>query len=69
MLGIVLGIFVILLGLKAFTEKGIPLTRQKNLTGAGAKVIGVICVLLGLLFIADGALAAFSVVRILRGRR
>lgn len=67
MLGLILGVFVILLGAKAFTEKGIPLTKEKNLTGATAKIIGVICILLGLLFLADGLLASFSIVKLFSG--
>ena len=43
MLGLILGVFVVVLGAKAFTPTGIPLTREKNLTGATAKVIGAIC--------------------------
>lgn len=61
MLGVILGIFMIILGGKAFTPKGIPLTRDKNLTGTAAKVIGVICVFLGLAFVANGVLASLSI--------
>jgi len=66
MLGLILGVVVILLGVKAFTENGIPLTKEKNLTGTTAKVIGVICILLGILFILDGVLATFSIMNLLR---
>ena len=62
MLGIILGVFTVLLGLKAFTPKGLPLTKTKNLTGTGAKVIGVVCVLLGAFFLFDGVMAAVNVV-------
>jgi uncharacterized membrane protein YidH (DUF202 family) len=54
MLGILIGLLPIGLGIKAFTRDGLPLTRSKNLKGAGAKTIGVICILVGLAFIADG---------------
>jgi hypothetical protein len=67
MLGLILGVFVILLGAKAFTPKGIPLTREKNLTGVTAKIIGVICILLGLAFLADGILASFSLLNLFSG--
>lgn len=67
LLGIILGIFVIILGAKAFTPKGLPLTKEKNLTGTPAKVIGIICILLGLAFIADGVFASFSIWSILSG--
>lgn len=67
MLGLILGIFVILLGAKAFTPNGLPLTKDKNLTGATAKIIGVICIVLGVAFIADGVLASFSIVNLFRG--
>ena len=67
MLGLILGVFVIILGAKAFTAAGIPLTKKKNLTGITAKVIGVICILLGIAFLADGLLASFSIIRLLSG--
>ena len=67
LLGIILGIFVILLGAKAFTPKGLPLTKEKNLTGTPAKVIGVVCIVLGVAFIADGVLASFSIINLLGG--
>ena len=69
MLGLALGVFTILLGAKAFTEKGLPLSREKNLTGTTAKVIGVVCILLGLAFCADGFLAFASILREANGGR
>ena len=54
MLAIPLGIFTIILGSKAFSKEGIPLSKKKNLTGTGAMVIGVICIILGLLFLLSG---------------
>lgn len=69
MLGLILGVFVVLLGAKAFTENGIPLTKEKNMTGATAKTIGAVCILLGLAFIADGVLASFSILNLLSGGR
>lgn len=56
MLAIILGIFTIGLGAKAFTPTGLPLSKQKNLTGTTAKVIGVVCILLGIFFVAEGAI-------------
>ena len=67
MLGLILGILTVLLGAKAFTANGLPLTREKNLQGMPAKVVGSVCVLLGVIFIVDGALASFGVVRLLTG--
>jgi len=67
MFGLILGVFVILLGAKAFTPDGIPLTKEKNLTGTTAKIIGVACILLGVVFLADGLLASFSLVNLLSG--
>lgn len=68
MLGLILGVFVILLGAKAFTPAGIPLTKEKNLTGATAKIIGVVCILLGIVFLVDGVFASFSIFNLLSGR-
>lgn len=36
------------LGIKGFSDQGLPLTKGRNITGSGAKVIGVICFVLGL---------------------
>jgi hypothetical protein len=54
MFGIVIGIAAILLGLRGFSRDGLPLTRKKRLTGTTAKVVGALCLLIGLAFIADG---------------
>ena len=67
MLGIILGVFVIILGAKAFSPTGIPLTREKKLTGTAAKIIGAVCIVLGVAFIADGVLASFSIWNLLSG--
>ncbi len=60
MLGLILGVFTVILGLKAFSEEGIPLTRTKNLKGGGAKAIGVICIVLGVLFFVSGLISTFG---------
>jgi len=54
MLSLVLAFVVIGMGIKAMTPAGIPLTRQKQLHGTWAKVAGGFCLLLGVLFLADG---------------
>ncbi len=61
MLSFVLAVFVILLGAKAFTKNGIPLTRSKNLHGVGGKVCGVLCFLLAALLIIDGIVGMASI--------
>jgi hypothetical protein len=67
MLGIILGIFTIGLGVKAFTPTGLPLSKTKNLTGASARVIGVVCILLGAFFIADGVFGTMRILSLLSG--
>lgn len=69
MLGIILGLFTIGLGAKAFTKNGLPLTKTKNLTGTTAKVIGVICMILGGLFIVDGIFGAAKILSLISGSR
>ncbi len=68
MIGIVIGVLAILLGLKAFTPAGLPLTKDKNLTGTSAKVIGVICCLIGAAFIADGIFGTAKILSMFSGR-
>lgn len=60
MVALVLGIVVIALGIKGLSAAGIPLTRQKQLTGHWAKVAGVCCILFGILLLADGAWSLVS---------
>ncbi|MBS0261342.1 MAG: hypothetical protein JSS02_05245 [Planctomycetes bacterium] len=62
MLGVILGVFTFLLGAKGFSAEGLPLTKNRNITGGTAKVIGVVCMLLGGLFVLEGL---FGVLRIL----
>ena len=65
MLGIILGVFTILLGAKAFSRTGLPLTKTRNITGTTGKVIGVICILLGVLLIVDGVFGASTILSLL----
>jgi hypothetical protein len=51
-IGIALGIGAILLGAKGFTPEGLPFTSNKRITGTSAQIIGVICILVGLVFVA-----------------
>jgi hypothetical protein len=53
MIGVLIGIGAIALGAKGFSRGGLPVTGSKRLTGFGAKAVGVICILIGLAFIAD----------------
>lgn len=54
LLVVVLGIAVVGLGAKGFSKTGLPLTPSKSVGGATARVIGSICMLLGLLWILYG---------------
>lgn len=60
MIGIVIGIAAILLGLKGFTRDGLPFTKNKRLTGTTAKVVGAVCLLLGLALLADGLYSVYT---------
>ena len=64
MLSWILAVFVFLLGAKAFTKDGIPLTRNKNLHGTGGKICGVLCFLLGIFLVLDGILGTANIVRL-----
>jgi hypothetical protein len=68
MLGIILGVFTIILGAKGFTSTGIPLSKTKNLTGTSAHVIGIITILLGVMFIIEGTFGAARFLTILSGK-
>jgi hypothetical protein len=60
MIGILIGIGAIFLGAKGFAPDGLPLTSKKRLTGTGAKAVGVLCILIGLVFIADGIFSLYA---------
>ncbi|MEM9416611.1 MAG: hypothetical protein AAGA29_14215 [Planctomycetota bacterium] len=47
LLGVV-GVGAILLGVKGFTEEGIPWSSSTNITGKKAKVIGITCIVFGI---------------------
>ncbi len=41
------GIGIVLLGMKGFSEDGIPLTYDHNLCGGPGRCVGVMCLLIG----------------------
>ena len=68
MLGLIVGVLAVSLGAKAFTPKGLPLTKKRNLTGTAAKTVGAACILLGLWFIADGAYGTTRLMNLMSGQ-
>jgi hypothetical protein len=42
-----MGIGIVLLGIKGFSEDGIPLTYDRNLCGASGRCVGIVCLLVG----------------------
>ena len=48
---IAVSIGLVILGVKGFTKNGIPISRNFALSGTSGKIAGVICILLGLVFI------------------
>lgn len=65
MLSWIFAVFVILLGAKAFTKSGIPLTRTKNLHGVGGKVCGVLCFLYAAFLILNGLFGMANIARMM----
>lgn len=65
MISWILAIFVFMLGAKAFTKEGIPLTKTKKLQGPGGKICGVLCVLLGMFLMFDGLFGMANIARFL----
>ena len=47
MLVLLLGIGFIIVGAKALTPSGFPITKYQSWKGPGAKVAGVVCLVLG----------------------
>lgn len=58
LIGMAIGIGAILLGGKGFTASGLPITSGKQLTDAPAKIIGIVCILIGLAFFGTSAYSA-----------
>lgn len=69
MFSIIIGILAILLGLKGFTPTGLPFTKGKNLTGSTAAIVGVICIVIGAVFILDGVYGTMNILAMLSGSR
>jgi hypothetical protein len=44
-------IALVVMGVKGFTASGIPLSKNVVLNGTSGKIVGVICIIAGLLFI------------------
>ena len=42
-----MGLAIVLLGAKGFSEDGIPLTYDRNLCGAPGRCVGIVCLLVG----------------------
>ena len=47
----VAGILAISVGVTGFSDKGMPLTKKKRITGVPANVIGAICIAVGVFII------------------
>lgn len=63
MLGILIGLVPIMFGITAFTRDGMLLTRSKKISGVAAKAIGVVSIVVGLVFVADGVFATWNFFR------
>lgn len=48
-LAVCIGLVVV--GIKGFTKSGLPLSRNRTLRGNTARIVGTICILLGVGFI------------------
>ena len=42
-----MGLAIVLLGAKGFSEDGIPLTYDRSLCGAPGRCVGIVCLLVG----------------------
>lgn len=63
---IILGTVTFKLGAKAFKEDGIPLTREKNLTGRTAVIVGSICCFFGSTLFLVGAIETSRIIYVNR---
>ncbi|QDT48100.1 hypothetical protein Pan258_21400 [Symmachiella dynata] len=63
---IILGTVTFKLGAKAFKEDGIPLTRQKNLTGRKAIIVGSVCCFFGSALFLVGAFETSRIIYVNR---
>ena len=48
---VVVSIGLVVIGIKGVTKDGLTLTRSTRLTGASGKIVGTLCILLGLTLI------------------
>jgi CDP-diglyceride synthetase len=53
MIPAILGILFVVIGVKGFTEAGIPLSKNKTLEGTAGKIVGTICIVLGVAYCAS----------------
>jgi hypothetical protein len=63
---VLVSIGLIILGVKGFTASGIPLTKGTALKGTQGKIVGVICIVTGLVFIPLFLLAFFGYGRLVQ---
>jgi hypothetical protein len=42
------GIAAIVLGMRGFSARGIPLTKRKSIGGTRGKIIGAVCIIVGI---------------------
>jgi len=47
---VLVSIGLVILGIKGFTAKGIPVSKNKTLTGNSGQVVGTLCILAGVAF-------------------
>lgn len=52
LIAVALGLLTIGLGCKGFTRAGIPLTKTVKIKGASGILVGIVCIVLGLGFLA-----------------
>ncbi len=61
MLGLIFGPLALILRLKGFSEAGMPFTKTRRITGTTAKIIGLFCVLLGVLMTLGGVMSVIQI--------